>query len=46
MKSSFMKLNHVSTFSGKAQLEIWYDDLDSHFEEFGKKHCISDPLFA
>jgi len=27
-------------------LEIWYNDSDSHFEEFRKQHCIADPLVA
>ena len=34
MKSSFMKLNHVSTFSGKGQLEISYFDIDSRVVDF------------
>jgi len=27
-------------------LEIWYSDMDSHFDEFRKQSSIVDPLFA
>jgi hypothetical protein len=37
MKSSLMKLNHVSTFLGKGQPEIWFKELDSRLEDFRKK---------
>jgi len=37
MKNSFMKLNHVSTFSGKGQVEIGYGDMDFRLGDFRKK---------
>jgi hypothetical protein len=32
-----MKLNHVSTFLGKGQPEIWFKELDSRLEDFRKE---------
>ena len=37
MKSSFMKLNHVSTFSGKGPIQIFNNGRKSDLGDFRKK---------
>ena len=41
MKSSFMKLNHVSTFSGKGQFEMLHRRAEIEKQHFRKNSALA-----